>query len=349
MFDYVTHAIVRILDAQQRPVGAGCLVRDRLIVTCAHVIADALGIARDDAEAPSVPMALDFPFVPESLTKARVILWWPYREAVAGDRLHDLALLELDHPLDAAEAARLLRPGHERPGPIQVYGFPKGAGLGDLGDWIEGRVTPPLPNGWLKLVQRDQQARFIEPGCSGGPVVLDETGLVAGIVSLRRSGSSVAEAYGISAALIREALIECSAAAGGAGVDVPQDEPVEDCGQRRQSPPPSLPWPTKRCAGRRRPGPRRGKRLNHGSFSLTRARTSRRSGSSITTSKTAASRPGSTRSISSPGRCGASRSRRRSARRASSSPACPAERVPDRPHDLRRTTAGLDLADPGEA
>jgi hypothetical protein len=37
MFDYVTHAIVRILDAGQRPVRDGCLVCDRLIVTCAHV------------------------------------------------------------------------------------------------------------------------------------------------------------------------------------------------------------------------------------------------------------------------------------------------------------------------
>jgi hypothetical protein len=226
MFDYVTHAIVRILDAQQRPVGAGCLVRERLIVTCAHVVAEALDISRDAAEAPAVPVALDLPFVPDSLAKARVILWWPYRQAVAEDRLHDLAFLELEHPLYASEPARLLRPGHERSAPIQVYGFPRGAGLGSIGDWIEGRVTPPLPNGWLKLVQRDQQARFIEPGCSGGPVIVDDTGLVAGIVSLRRSGPGLPEAYGISAAVIREAL--GSVAAAGAGVGALQQEPVEE-------------------------------------------------------------------------------------------------------------------------
>jgi hypothetical protein len=219
MFDYVTHAIVRILDAGQRPVGAGCLVRDRLIVTCAHVVAEALGLPRGAAEAPAAPVTLDFPYVPATAATARVVLWWPYRQAVAGDRRHDLALLELEHPPGTVEPASLLRTGHERPGPIFVYGFPEGAGLGDVGDWIEGRVAPPLPNGWLKLIQRDQAAAFIEPGCSGGPVVVEEAGRVVGIVSLRRSGSGPTEAYGISAALIREALGERSAAAGSADED----------------------------------------------------------------------------------------------------------------------------------
>jgi formylglycine-generating enzyme required for sulfatase activity len=208
MFDYVTRAIVRILDAGHRPVGAGCLVRERLIVTCAHVVAEALGLPRDTAEVPTAPIALDFPFVASTTATARAILWWPYRQAGGGDRRHDLAVLELQAALRSVDPGRLLMPGHERPGPIHVYGFPEKAGLGDAGDWIEGRVTPLLPNDWLKLVQRDQQARFIEPGCSGGPVIVDETGLVAGIVSLRRSGSGPAEAYGISATLIREALAE---------------------------------------------------------------------------------------------------------------------------------------------
>jgi formylglycine-generating enzyme required for sulfatase activity len=229
MFDYVIHAIVRILDAQQRPVGAGCLVRERLIVTCAHVIADALGIPRDDAEAPSVPVALDFPFAPESLAKARVVLWWPYRQAVGGDRRHDLAILELPTSLTKTEQATVAMVAHDPEKPVWVYGFPANAALGDVGTWIEGRVTPPLPNGWLKLVQRDQQARFIEPGCSGGPVVAD--GRVVGIVSLRRSGPGPPEAYGISATLIREAR---DAAAG----VVTQEEPVEDA-PRPEAPEPA--------------------------------------------------------------------------------------------------------------
>jgi hypothetical protein len=53
-----------------------------------------------------------------------VILWWPYRQVIGGDRRHDLALVELTDALQSVEPARLLRPGHEQLGPIHVFGSP---------------------------------------------------------------------------------------------------------------------------------------------------------------------------------------------------------------------------------
>jgi formylglycine-generating enzyme required for sulfatase activity len=212
VIDDVTTAIVRILDAGRRPVGVGCLVRERLVVTCAHVVADALGLPRGTGEAPSAPIRLDFPFIEGSERSARVIVWWAYRDEVGEHRRHDLALLELPDTPGEAEPARLLKPGHERSGPICAYGFPKRAALGALGDWVEGRLTPPLPNGWLKLLRRQEGERFIEPGCSGGPVVIEDPGIVAGIVSLRRKDPP--EAYGIAASVIREALREATSPTG---------------------------------------------------------------------------------------------------------------------------------------
>lgn len=78
--------------------GTGCVVRDKLIVTCAHVVADALDVAKDTAQAPATPVTFDYPFVSDSRTQATVVLWWPYRQVIAGDRRHDLAILELEHP-----------------------------------------------------------------------------------------------------------------------------------------------------------------------------------------------------------------------------------------------------------
>jgi hypothetical protein len=213
VIEYCETAIVRILDAERRPVGAGCLVRDHLVVTCAHVVADALGVPRDAPEAPSAALRLDFPFIKGSECWAKVILWWPYVAKDTEDGRQDLALLELTELPEQAEPARLLKPGHERSGPIWAHGFPERAAHGELGDWVEGRLAPPLPNGWLKLLQRQERQAFIEPGCSGGPLVIEDAGVVAGMVSLRHTGSDPPEAYGIAAAVIREAVTECRGAA----------------------------------------------------------------------------------------------------------------------------------------
>jgi formylglycine-generating enzyme required for sulfatase activity len=147
---------------------------------------------------------------------------------------------------EAFEQAIALDPADPMPrlglGLAQIRDSELAEGRRNLGDWIEGRVTPPLPNGWLKLVQRDQQARFIEPGCSGGPVIVDDTGLIAGIVSLRRSGSGPPEAYGISATLMREALAETGQAptltgASGTGAGL-RPEPEHQSPEPRPTPVP---------------------------------------------------------------------------------------------------------------
>src|SRR3989441_2528956 len=105
MQESVDLSLVRFRTADGYVVGAGFLVGERHILTCAHVVAGALGLADDAPEKPQAPVSLDFPRVaPRQLLTARVVLWRPPR-ADGGD---DIAGLELDDdPPHGAQAAPL--------------------------------------------------------------------------------------------------------------------------------------------------------------------------------------------------------------------------------------------------
>ena len=88
-------AIVRIRTANGTIVGAGFLVTDRHILTCAHVVADALDLPHDSPDAPQGELNLDFPLIaPGQMLTAHVVHWQPAA---------DVASLELasDRPPEA--------------------------------------------------------------------------------------------------------------------------------------------------------------------------------------------------------------------------------------------------------
>jgi tetratricopeptide (TPR) repeat protein len=71
-------SIVRFRKSNGAVVGAGFLVSDKHVLTCAHVVADALGIARDTQDRPTEDVYLDFPLVDsETQLTARVVFWRP--------------------------------------------------------------------------------------------------------------------------------------------------------------------------------------------------------------------------------------------------------------------------------
>ncbi len=82
----LTRAIARIFDTSAEPVGAGILVGERHILTCAHVVNDALGRGKDCLDRPpfEVEIQLDFPVAAAGQQVfARVEHWW-FDEDVAG-------------------------------------------------------------------------------------------------------------------------------------------------------------------------------------------------------------------------------------------------------------------------
>ncbi|BAY43837.1 peptidase S1 and S6 chymotrypsin/Hap [Scytonema sp. HK-05] len=100
-------SVVRIYSNSGKVVGAGFLVSQQYILTCAHVVADALGIARNTAEMPDAKLRLDFPLLAaKEFFTAQVVFWRP----VNPDELaEDIAGLKLESsPPDAAQPAKLV-------------------------------------------------------------------------------------------------------------------------------------------------------------------------------------------------------------------------------------------------
>jgi hypothetical protein len=73
---------VRISTEDDIPVGAGLLVSESQVLTCAHVVAGALRISDEIGEKPQGAVHLDFPFLGSAAGTAHVEHWMPPRDRV---------------------------------------------------------------------------------------------------------------------------------------------------------------------------------------------------------------------------------------------------------------------------
>ena len=137
-------SIVRIRAANGRTIGAGFLVTEKQVLTCAHVVAQALGLSEDAHEMPQAEVRLDFPLVaPEQRLTARVVCWQPARPDGSGD----VAGLELmDDPPAGASPIRLVKAEEPWGHSFRAFGFPAGF---DNGVWASGRMLGREATGWL--------------------------------------------------------------------------------------------------------------------------------------------------------------------------------------------------------
>ena len=136
MSDRLPASIVRIFSTDGTIVGAGFLVSEKLVLTCVHVVAQALGMAGDTAEMPAAEVRLDFPLVaPGKMAIARVVFWQPVRQTSTAAEAEDVAGLELQStPPDVGPVRLAVAPdlwGHT----FRVFGFPVGH---DDGVWASG-------------------------------------------------------------------------------------------------------------------------------------------------------------------------------------------------------------------
>jgi hypothetical protein len=170
-------SVVRIYSNSGKVVGAGFLVSQKYILTCAHVVADALGIARNTAEMPNAEIRLDFPLLAaKQLFTAKIVFWRPVNP---GEFAEDIAALELEtSPLNTAQPARLVASKELWGHPFRVLGFPKNQ---PNGVWAAGEIRAGLANGWVQLEDIKQQGYALEPGFSGAPIWNEQLQGVAGM------------------------------------------------------------------------------------------------------------------------------------------------------------------------
>lgn len=95
MFEQFNASIARLVDSNDSVVGAGFLVDERHLVTCAHVVAEAKGVDASAADAPVGEMRFDFPLVAARQWRVgRVVAWQPLRfDSSQPEESGDIAVL----------------------------------------------------------------------------------------------------------------------------------------------------------------------------------------------------------------------------------------------------------------
>jgi hypothetical protein len=183
-YELYKKAIARIYRSSDGCViGSGFLVFGRHVLTCAHVVADALGIDHTTEDCPQGWVELDFP-IPATQRrkpkiKAMVVFWQPISPSGQWEYGDDIAVLKLEEkvakdicPVGLALAGNLMNTFH-------VLGFPAGY---DDGVWTYGEFRGEQGTGWVQIVVTGQSDYFVEGGFSGAPVWDDTLQGVAGIM-----------------------------------------------------------------------------------------------------------------------------------------------------------------------
>ncbi|MEH1945988.1 MAG: tetratricopeptide repeat-containing serine protease family protein [Nostoc sp.] len=164
-------AIVRICRSNGVVVGAGFLLSPKHVITCAHVVADALGISRDTQKRPTEVVYLDFPLIAseESLT-GKVVFWRPVpsKGSTSVKGKEDIAGLELNGNVpEAAQPVDLIIEEDLRGHSFRTFGFPAGH---DDGLEATGVIRGRQGTGWIQIEDIKETGVRLEPGFSGAPI-----------------------------------------------------------------------------------------------------------------------------------------------------------------------------------
>ena len=173
-------AVVRIYSHSGQVIGAGFLVSQKQILTCAHVVASALRIPANATQIPEASISLDFPRVASGeLLTAKVIGWQPVCLNSLKEIEEDIAVLELQSvPPEAAQPVRLVTSKDLWGHPFRILGFPEGK---PNGVWASGALRGQLANGWVQLEDIKETGYRLEEGFSGAPVWDEQLQGVAGM------------------------------------------------------------------------------------------------------------------------------------------------------------------------
>jgi hypothetical protein len=161
-------SIVRFLDETETIQGAGFLIADDLVCTCAHVVSAALDLAGDGPPPEHAEVLIDFPFLEAARAAATVMHWTPETEG-------DVAVLRLTSPRPAgAREVRLLSTVALTGRRVEFLGYPAG---NDAGGWSDGRLGRRRSDLSVQLEGERITGYPVQRGFSGTPV-WDKSALV---------------------------------------------------------------------------------------------------------------------------------------------------------------------------
>jgi len=196
MTDQLEASIARIfLNDEDIPVGAGFLVSEKYVLTCAHVVAQALGISSSSSDKPGGNIRLDFPRVESGkFFSAHVVHWCPEQtKSTFAQKEEDIAVLELEEkPPVTAQSVGVETTDDLRDHPFRAYGFPDEH---NEGEWTYGVLKDKLANGMLQIEGVKETGYRVMRGFSGTPVWDEQLKGVVGMVvaSDKRASTKVAQ------------------------------------------------------------------------------------------------------------------------------------------------------------
>ncbi|MEU8709549.1 trypsin-like peptidase domain-containing protein [Streptomyces sp. NPDC048565] len=188
-------AVVRVKGMDGAIGGAGFLIGPDLVLTCAHVLSDALDRPREDAVEAGTEVTVDVPLaenadgVDGGDRTAEVRRWIPIRP----DQTGDIALLRLRSRIPGARPLPVTDPqrgvwDHD----ARAVGFTDDS---PDGIWQSGRFRGPTRQGWIQLSRADGEAVYVKGGFSGSPVWDDELGAAVGMMVAAQPVSEAQQAF----------------------------------------------------------------------------------------------------------------------------------------------------------
>ncbi|MEO3807039.1 trypsin-like peptidase domain-containing protein [Nonomuraea sp. B1E8] len=200
--------IVRILTfGTHRAVGTGFLVTDDQLLTCAHVVNQALGRDQREQAQPDAELRLpvDFPLLGDAegtpLRTCRLELWVPPPlSGTAGGDIAGLRIVGEPAPARAGPARLPLADTPEHGGEVHVFGHPAQP-VRRNGSWVAARVRGRVGGGLLQVDANLDSAVWLQPGYSGSPMVgsCPEGDLVVGMLSVASSRGGHRDGYAVPA------------------------------------------------------------------------------------------------------------------------------------------------------
>ncbi|PKV77027.1 trypsin-like peptidase domain-containing protein [Streptomyces sp. TLI_146] len=225
--EVLASTVVRIAGRGGAVCGAGALVAPDLVVTCAHVVSDALGRPRQETVAAGAVLTVDFPLAGTGAsgtganaaaeaetgaghddppappparppTTATVEHWIPTRP----DRTGDIAVLRLPEPVPGTSPLPMADPDTVWEHGARAVGF-TGGEPGEM--WFRGRFSGATSEGWIQLSRADGQSAHVRRGFSGTPVWDNELGAAVGLVVAAQPEQDAQQAFVLSTrTLLRE-------------------------------------------------------------------------------------------------------------------------------------------------
>ncbi|MDH2390627.1 trypsin-like peptidase domain-containing protein [Streptomyces sp. HNM0663] len=175
-------AVVRVKGPDGAIGGAGFLIAPDLVLTCAHVVSDALERPREDTVEAGAEVTVDVPLarnadgVDGGDHGAEVQRWLPIRP----DQTGDIAVLRLRNRIPGARPLPVIDPqrgvwDHD----ARAVGF---TGDNPDGIWQSGRFRGPTRQGWIQLSRANGESVYVKGGFSGSPVWDNELGAAVGMM-----------------------------------------------------------------------------------------------------------------------------------------------------------------------